>query len=165
MTLRPALEQLHASTLGLAQELAETGERHAGDHDVFHMGRLLSARCAGLGSMLEPFLTGDARADGQGSFSSAERRSAREVTEAAERSGPTLLRDLRQVEIDAHACVTDWMIVHQGAMATRDQKLLNLCELGMDEMRRVERWLTTRIKESAPQILVSSPDARIEHMF
>jgi hypothetical protein len=39
-------------------------------------------------------------------------------------------------------------------MAARDKELVDLCKFGQDETRRVEKWLTTRIKESAPQILM-----------
>jgi hypothetical protein len=89
-------------------------------------------------------------------FPSTVRRGVGEASDAAGQPGPILLRDLREAEIEAHACVTGWVVVHQGAMAARDQTLLDVCAVGMDETRRIERWLTTRIKESAPQILMGS---------
>jgi hypothetical protein len=163
MRLRPAIEHLHRSTVDLAETLATIGQRHASDHDVFHMGRLLSERCAGLGPLLEPFLPEDPQDDATGpladawlSFISPGRRAVGEASGGVDQPGPILLRDLREAEVEAHACVTDWVIVHQGAMAARDQTLLDACTVGMDETRRIERWLTTRIKESAPQILMGS---------
>jgi len=159
--LRAAIEHLHGSTLDLAETLSTIAQRHATDHDLFHMGRLLSKRCAGLGPLLEPFRIQEprddaGRAEESLSTPSTVRRGVGEVSDAAGQPGPILLRDLREAEIEAHACVTGWVVVHQGAMAARDQTLLDVCAVGMDETRRIERWLTTRIKESAPQILMGS---------
>jgi hypothetical protein len=162
MKLGPALTHLHGGVADLADDLAAIAERHAVDHDVYHQGRLLASRALGLADMLRPFLDryeqhvpGEAGAgDGWDSFAEKLRRGLSQMTGRTTTVGPLLLRDLRDLEIASHACLTDWVIVHQGASAARDKELVDLCTLGQDETRRVEKWLTTRIKESAPQILM-----------
>jgi hypothetical protein len=162
MKLGPALTHLHDAETDLADDLAAIAERHASDQDVYHQGRLLAGRSLGLADMLRPFLeryeqrTPEANGDsGWDSFAEKLRRGMAQLTgREAQIAGPLLLRDLRDLEVASHACLTDWVIVHQGAMAARDKELVDLCKLGQDETRRVEKWLTTRIKESAPQVLM-----------
>jgi hypothetical protein len=162
MKLGPAIGHLHDGVTDLAEDLAAIAERHAADQDVYHQGRLLAGRALGLADMLRPFLEryeqhvpDEAEAgDGWDSFAEKVRRGLSQMTGRTATVGPLLLRDLRDLEIASHACVTDWVIVNQGAMAARDKELVELCALGQDETRRVQKWLTTRIKESAPQILM-----------
>jgi hypothetical protein len=162
MKLGPALAHLHDTETDLADDLAAISERHASDQDVYHQGRLMAERSLGLAKMLAPFLErydepvrdGASADDGWHAFGEKLRRGLAQMTGRSTASGPLLLRDLRDLEIASHACVTDWVIVHQGAMAARDKELVDLCKLGQDETRRVEKWLTTRIKESAPQVLM-----------
>jgi len=163
MKLGRAIAHVHDATTDLRDDLAAISERHAADHDVYHQGRRMAGRCDGLAEMLAPFLerygedTGDGEhAEAWQSFAERVRRGLSTMTGRSPKGGPLLLHDLRELEIEAHACVTDWVITRQGAMAARDKDLVDLCALGMDEMRRVEKWLTTRIKESAPQILMSA---------
>jgi hypothetical protein len=162
MKLGPALSHLYDTETDLADDLAAIAERHASDQDVYHQGRLMAERSLGLAKMLAPFLeqyeqrTDDSDGDsGWASFTEKLHRGMAQLTgREAHVAGPLLLRDLRDLEVASHACLTDWVIVHQGAMAARDKGLVDLCKLGQDETRRVERWLTTRIKESAPQVLM-----------
>ncbi len=161
MNLGPALTHLHEATADLRDELEAIAERHATDHDVFHIGRQLSRRCDELVTRLEPFLKtygGSAAGDGEmadawHAFAEGVRRWTATATSRTSKAGPLLLRDLRELEADAHACRTDWVIVHQGALAARDRGLVDASAFGMSEMERIERWLTTRIKEAAPLIL------------
>ena len=143
MKLGHAIEDVRDAEADLAQELLAVGERHAVEHDLYHLSHTLARRCEQHLEQLRP-------------FAERVRRGLSTMTGRSPKGGPLLLHDLRELEIEAHACVTDWVITRQGAMAARDKDLVDLCALGMDEMRRVEKWLTTRIKESAPQILMSA---------
>ena len=163
MNLGPALTHLHEATADLRDELGTIAERHAADHDVFHIGRQLSHRCEELLTRLAPYVEtygGSPAGDGEmaeawRAFAEGVRRWTATATSRTSKAGPLLLRDLRELEADAHACRTDWVIVHQGALAARDGGLVDASTFGMSEMERIERWLTTRIKEAAPQILAS----------
>jgi hypothetical protein len=160
--LGPALARLHEATTDLRDDLLTIAERHAADHDVYHVGRRLAERQAGLAEPLASFVEkyGEVPADGDGdgwaTFLEKLRGPVSSLTGRSSKFGPLLLRDLRELELSAHACVTEWTIARQGAMAARDQALMDLCTLGVDESGRVERWLTTRIKETAPQVLMST---------
>jgi hypothetical protein len=54
--LGAVLERLHASTSGLAHELRMLAERHATEHDVYHVGMMLATRCDAIAASLSPFL-------------------------------------------------------------------------------------------------------------
>jgi hypothetical protein len=145
----------------LADELRATGERHAVQHDLFHMGRTLSARVEQLAISLDPFLEayGEAAAgessDVLRTVSETVRRGASVLTGRSPTTGLVLLHDLRELFVKVSGVEVDWTIVRQGAMAARDDALVIATEVGLEETRRVSRWLTTRIKEASPQILMS----------
>jgi hypothetical protein len=161
--LGAALEHLHRSVDQLADELRATAERHAVQQDVYHMGRTLSARIDELASSLDPFLTAYGQSDGGGDggevLHSLAEKVRRGASVAAGRSGTTgmlLLRDLRDLFVQASGVEMDWTIVRQGAMAARDEPLVLAATVGLEETRRVLRWLTTRVKEASPQILMAT---------
>lgn len=159
MNLRPAIEHLHASERDLAEDLRALAERHATDHDVYHVGSMLSERCAQLASGLAPFLEAyGGQPDGDGSdvaraFAGRVRRMRAELTGRSEKAGLSLLHDLRDLYVHAQETEIDWTIARQGALAARDQALELGCQTGLQETDRVVRWLKTRIKEAAPQAL------------
>lgn len=157
MTLDRSTSQLHASMAHLASGLRGLARDHADDQDVFHVGGALAARCDDLLDELE------ARARARGTVLVDRDRlpgiSAPALPETAPLSDPgpgeALLDDLREVGVRAHAAQLDWTILHQGALATRDRDLAEFTEGGTEESGRVVRWLTTRIKEGAPQVLAT----------
>ena len=55
MKIGPALAHLHSSQRDLADELRALAERHATDHDVYHVGGMLAERCDQLAKGLGPF--------------------------------------------------------------------------------------------------------------
>jgi hypothetical protein len=48
-----------------------------------------------------------------------------------------------------------WVIVGQAAHAARDRELLQLIEQSGEEITNQLLWTSTRIRETAPQVLVS----------
>jgi hypothetical protein len=48
-----------------------------------------------------------------------------------------------------------WIVVGQGAAAVRDGELLVLVEQAREEITHQLMWVTTRIKETAPQVLAA----------
>jgi glutamate-1-semialdehyde aminotransferase len=160
MKIGPALEHLHASQRNLADELKVVAERHATEHDVYHVGSMLAGRCeqlaAGLGPFLESYGQREPNEDGADvvrAFADRVRRTAAAMVGRSEKAGLLLLRDLRELYVQAQETAIDWTIVRQGALAARDQALDISCVTGMQETERIVRWLKTRIKEGAPQAL------------
>jgi hypothetical protein len=66
-----------------------------------------------------------------------------------------LLRDLRQLHLAIEESAMLWVIVGQGAFAARDAELLALVEKSREEITHQLMWVTTRIKETAPQVLAA----------
>jgi hypothetical protein len=151
---RPAGEESRS------EELRTIAERHATEHDVYHVGHALSERCDRLASGLVPFLQAygqrvreDDGADGLRAFAERVRRTTAALAGRSEKTGLLLLRDLRELFVLAQEAEIDWTIARQGALAARDPDLALTCMTGILETERVTKWLKTRIKESAPQVL------------
>jgi hypothetical protein len=158
----PALEHLHGTEADLAKDLRTIAERHAADHDVYHVGLMLADRCDQLLASLEPFaeaygqhVDADTDVDAVRSFAERVRRATSAALGRSERTGLLLLRDLRELFLEANEAQIDWTIVRQGALAVRDRKLVTACDVGLFETERVVRWLKTRIKETAPQVMAT----------
>jgi hypothetical protein len=163
MKLGAALEHLRRSVSDLAEDIRAAGERHASQQDVYHMSHTLSTRIEQLATSLGPFLEayGQSPEDGEAgdafrAFAEKVRRATSTMTRRSSKTGLVLLRDLRELFVDASQVEIDWTIVRQGAMAARDEALMNFATVGLEETGRVLRWLKTRIKEASPQILMSA---------
>ncbi len=164
MRLGDALKHLHGRVEELARTLTKTAERHAADHDVFHVGRSLAGRVESLAGSLEPFLAtygkgadDDDVAEAWRSLTEGIRRAGSELMGRSSKAGLILLGDLRELYVETSETEIDWIIVRQGALAARNEDLERLCRVGIEETRRVATWLGSRIKETSPQVLVS-PD-------
>jgi hypothetical protein len=159
MKVGAAIEHLHASEGELAQHLRAVAQRHATEHDVYHVGHALSDKCEELVEALAPFATAYGQRVGDHDVASALAERVRRTTAAvlgrSERAGILLLRDLRELWVEASETEIDWVIVRQGAMAARDMDLMRTCDIGITQTEGVVRWLKTRIKESSPQILMT----------
>ena len=164
MKLGIALERVRSSVDELTDQLRVVGERHAVQQDVYHMGHTLSRRMEELSQTLEPFLKAYGQdggataidADAVRAFTERIRRTVSNMTRMSSKTGMFLLRDLRELFVEASACEIDWTIAKQGAMAARDQALADVATVGIDETKRVTKWLTTKIKEASPQILMTA---------
>jgi hypothetical protein len=161
MKIDRAIEQVQNAETDLAAELRTVGERHSIESDVYHVSHLLASRCA---SQLERLLP-HAKRYGAPEHSEAKetpavverlRRMNSELTSRQESSGMLLLEDLRDVYLTAHRAELAWLILSQGARATRDPELLAAAREGREEAERRWRWLRTKIQESSPQVLVAS---------
>ena len=131
MKIDVARERVAKSESALAAELERVGEQHRADHDVFHMTRTLAKKSRARLAKLN----GDSADGGAG------------------KGGESLLGDLRRLYLLASEASIDWTILGQAAQAARDTELIALVdECHSDELRTL-RWTTTRIKETAPQVL------------
>ena len=68
-----------------------------------------------------------------------------------------LLRDLQDLHLLATLVHTTWTVIAQGAQGLRDHELLEIANASRAETTRQLTWLTTRMKQAAPQALIVAP--------
>ena len=161
MQIGGSLARLHETEGDLADELRKVADRHAAEHDVYHMCHTLAKLCDAIGHRLEPVaerygreLPDEEPAGAWPRILATVRGSTGTIAARSSKSGLLLLRDLRELYLAAQECLIDWMMVSQAAKAARDQELISLAEDGQSETVRIIEWAKTRIKVAAPQALV-----------
>jgi hypothetical protein len=119
---------------------------------------MLAGRCDVLVATIRPILERhwSARADGDVASPGNARSSSSGAAVGSAGPGSSLLSDLRELSVRAHGAELDWTVVRQAALAARDEELLDVAAIGLDEARRVGRWAKTRIKEAVPQTVASA---------
>ena len=161
MKLDKAIEDVQRAEKELAGELRKIGERHAVEHDLYHLGHTLARRCEEHLERLEPFAQRyDAPAASGGAGESSGlletvRHKSAELLGHSEASGMLLLRDLRNLYLTAQEAEIAWVTLAQAAQAARDRELLLAASECHEEAEACGKWLRTRIKESSPQVLAS----------
>jgi hypothetical protein len=65
-----------------------------------------------------------------------------------------LLRDLQDLYLMAHFCDITWTMIGQAAQGARDRELLEVVETCEGETATQIKWLKTRMKQAAPQVLL-----------
>lgn len=156
-----AIREVHRGEVELAEELRQVGERHRVDHDVFHITLRMATWCEAHLERLKPqgerygisLDPGDA--DDDGGLFSALREKGSELLGRRPESGLLLLRDVRKLHLIAANVSINWTILGQGAQAVRDQPLLDAVSACHPDTLRQLRWTTSKLKESAPQVLAS----------
>jgi hypothetical protein len=162
MKLGMAISQVAKAEEKLADSLWQIGERHKSDHDVFHVTKALAGLERGH---IETLAKQAERYDGSVDEDAAEPDERGLIDKAMEKSAELigrrpepallLLRDLRHLhELAARASI-EWVILGQGAQAAKDEELLSAVSECHAETLRTLKWTTYRIKEAAPQILVT----------
>jgi hypothetical protein len=68
-----------------------------------------------------------------------------------------LLRDLQDLHLLATLVHSTWTVIAQGAQGLRDHQLLEIATSSTAETTRQLTWLTTRMKQAAPQALIVAP--------
>jgi hypothetical protein len=162
VSMARAISQLHQSETDLADEYGRVADRHAVEHDVYHMCHLLAEQCRAHAEQLRPFVERyGARIGGleapelwQGLMGMVRRGNA-ELLGRTPATGPLLLRDLRQLYLLASEVEINWWMVRQGAMAVRDSELAGLFETCHEQTWNQLKWIKTRLKEASPQVLAS----------
>lgn len=157
--LERAIDEVQHAERTLARRLGAMAERHAVEHDVYHQGHrqetLSRARIERLAPFAEHYGTEPGGREPEGSVLETVRRKASELLGRSAASGLVLLEDLRHAYLAAQDCELCWVIVHQGAAARRDVELQRLAEQAQEEAGACARWLRTRIKTAAPQVLAT----------
>jgi len=161
MKIGVAIRQATQSEGELADALLRIGERHRVDHDVYHLTRTLARKSRQGLELLEPFADRyDTSVDADhGEPSEGLRATLREKSSELlgnrPAAGALLLRDLRELHLLAAAASIDWVSLAQGAQAAKDQDLVAAVTQCHATTLRILQWTTTRIEQTAPQILTS----------
>ena len=155
MNLDVAIEEVHAAEAELARGLLALGERHKADHDVYHLTRTLADHARERMKALEPHAERYSVSIDSGGVLSALREKSSELLGRRSEVGLLLLRDMRKLHLLAAEASINWTILGQGAQAARDSELLATVTESHPETLRALRWTTTKLKETAPQVLTS----------
>ncbi len=158
--LAAALGDLHAGEAELGREHRAVADRHAADHDVFHICHSLARQCDGHAEQIRSALSAaghEAPEEGHDgpphAVIATVRRKASEAMGRSDQTGALLLHDLRHLYALASDVEIGWTIVGQGAKAARELELVGLFSTGREEVAGQLRWIKTRIKLTAPQVL------------
>lgn len=158
MNMGKAIDVVQEAETTLAKQLRVTGERHATEADLYHLGHTLARQCAEHLRVLAPFAEryGATPADddlaGSPGLLETMRRKTAEVIGRSETAGLLLIRDLRELYLHAQHAEIAWVILLQSARAKRDVDLMTLATSCQEEAAMRGKWLRTRIKEAAPQV-------------
>ena len=136
----------------LADSFHAVAEGHARQADVFHTCHML----AGWSDQHRKDLASAVEHYGEQDVEEPERLRAAALTNT--RDGEIgLLRDLQDLHLLATLVHSTWTVIAQGAQGLRDPELLQVAQTSMAETSRQLTWLTTRMKQAAPQALIVAP--------
>ncbi|WP_153504655.1 hypothetical protein [Cumulibacter manganitolerans] len=137
----------------LADSLRAVAEGHARQADVFHTCHTLAGWSDKHREALAPAVD---RYGEQDDVDEPERLRGDALTETRE-GEVGLLRDLQDLHLLATLVQTTWTVIAQGAQGLRDTELLDIANSCNAETARQLQWLTTRMKQAAPQALIVAP--------
>ena len=158
MNMNKAIEDVHDAEAEVAKRLRVTGERHASESDIYHLGHTLARQCAEHLRALAPFAdrygAKPAPDDVEASPGLLEtvRRKTGEVVGRSESAGLLLMTDLRELYLAAQHAELAWVVLLQAAKARRDGDLIEVVTRCHEQTEMCGKWLRTRIKEAAPQV-------------
>jgi hypothetical protein len=162
MRIGQSLRQLAKAELDLADEYQKVGQRQAAEHDVYHTCRSLEQQCLDHAARIAPIASryqssspvGDEDDDGWSGIVASMRQRMSDVLARRPASGLVLLHDLRQLYHLAHEVSLHWTAVGQAAQAARDAELLDVTTALHEQTLTQIKWITTKLKEVTPQVLV-----------
>jgi hypothetical protein len=158
MKLDRLIEDVYDHETTLAKQLRKTAERHAADHDIYHLGHSQARACAQRMEQLGPHAERHGVTPPEAPTSTSPtlvegmRHATADLLGRAKPTGQLLVADLRKLYLAAQATELAWVILAQSAQAARDAALLAAASTGKDGTTVCAKWLRTRIKEAAPQV-------------
>lgn len=143
------LNLLQQSDRQLAIGFEEIAQKHGDEPDVYGTCRLLASWSRQHVEELNPLI---ARYSDQ---KSAEPERLHQALFQGTRTGSlALMRDLHDLWLQASEVQLCWTVLMQAAQALRDPALQATYEQQSKQTERQLGWISTRIKQSAPQTLV-----------
>ena len=137
----------------LADSFRAVAEGHSRQADVFHTCHTLAGWSDQHREALAPVV---ARYGEQDDVAEPERLRSEALSSIRE-GEIGLLRDLQDLHLLASLVHSTWTLIAQGAQGLRDQQLLEIATSSDAETTRQLTWLTTRMKQAAPQALIVAP--------
>ncbi|MEC5149380.1 hypothetical protein [Cryobacterium sp. GrIS_2_6] len=133
----------------LASSYRQVAEGHGAEPDVYHLCQTLARQCDQHERALAPVT----ERYGEHPDDEPERFHAAGISST--RSGPVgLIRDLQDLYLLANLVDVTWMMVKQAALALRDDQLVAVVGQCEAQIKVQLSWLTTRMKQAAPQALI-----------
>ncbi|MFF4615771.1 hypothetical protein [Nonomuraea jabiensis] len=158
MKLDLVIRELHRSESELAHLLLRMSERHKSDHETYHVARDLAGWCHDhVRELAEAGKEHGLDLDPSHDVSVAARLREKASEWLGRRSEPglLLLADLRHLYLAASEVSLDWELLAQAAQAAKQRELLALTQRCHPQTLRQLRWANARLKDSAPQALLS----------
>jgi hypothetical protein len=155
------LEALHDAETDLAHHYRIVAERQAAEQDIYYMCHTLAEQCDRHAEEVRRIAEGFEKSlsephDRIANVMAGLRHKTSELLGRRPESGLVMLRDLRQLYLMAEEANIHWLGLGQVAQAVRDHRLLDEVSALHKETLTQIKWLKTRIKESAPQVLITA---------
>jgi hypothetical protein len=149
MQLAVYVGMVHQGERTLADAFRQVGEGHAEEADVANLCQTFAAWCDDDARTVGPL------ADRYGELGVQEPDRLHADALPGVREGPVgLLGDLQDLLVLATLLHSSWLMVVQAAQGCRDRELLETAQHCAARVERQLGWLTTRLKEAAPQALL-----------
>ena len=149
MMLPVYLGLLHKTEAALAASYRQVAEGHGAEPDVYHLCQTLADQCEAHEKALAPIVD----RYGEQPDDEPERLHAERMSET--RTGPVgLLRDLQDLYLLASMVDITWMMIKQAGQGLRDKEILTVVTNCETQTKVQLSWLSTRMKQAAPQALI-----------
>ncbi|MCU1481818.1 MAG: hypothetical protein JWQ19_2604 [Subtercola sp.] len=149
MMLPVYLGLLQKAEQALAASYRKVADGHGAEPDVYHLCQTLAKQCDQHEQALAPVI----QRYGEQPDDEPERLHAVEMSET--RTGPVgLIRDLQDLYVLASMVDVTWMMIKQAAAGLRDDQLTKVVGECEGQIKVQLNWLTTRMKQAAPQALI-----------
>jgi hypothetical protein len=157
------LRELHSGESELEWRLLAAGERHRTEHEVHHVttdlarwSRQNAQALATVAVTDSPWLAHVKQAVATNDAIASVRQRAATLIGRRLEPGLLLLRDVQTLFVLGTRNSVNWTMLGQAAQASRDSRLLTVVSECHPRTLRQVKWCNAILKETAPQILVTS---------
>ncbi|HEX3613643.1 MAG TPA: hypothetical protein VHU88_18285 [Sporichthyaceae bacterium] len=157
------LDEVHDGEVELESELHRVAQRHHAEHEIVHVAAILARWSLHNRQDLAPAaerygkeLTQHQDPVGPSPAVEVLREKSAEVPGRGKEGGLLLLRDLRQLYLQAQGNAVLWTMLGQGAQATRDSELLEVVTQCQARTLRQATWCNATLKTISPQVLTAA---------
>lgn len=155
------LRELHNAETEMANAYRAVAERQSADHGTYYPCQTLAPQCdqhaeqiRAWGERFQMTIPAPKHSAALTTMVDGMRHKSSELIGRHPVSGLLLLRDLRELYMKAEAVNINWVMLGQAARALRDHDLLTGVTALHQQTVTQSKWVKTRIKNAAPQILV-----------
>jgi hypothetical protein len=140
---------VHTSEQQLADAFLAIAHHHGDEPDILQTCQMLAAWSKRNIEKIKPLVDRYSEAKND-----EPERLNQSLFESPRSGSLALLRDLHDLWLITQEVQLCWVVLDQAAKALRDQELQAIGEQCSQITKRQSKWLMTRIKQAAPQILV-----------